>query len=170
MTTMTAAIGHMMLRELTSLLKEIEAYPNDADVWKVPAGITNSAGTLTLHLAGNLQHFVGAGLGKTGYVRDRPREFAARDLPRAELYREIGAAMKAVELTFARLTDADCGGDFPLPLGPVTVNTGDGLIHLAAHLAYHVGQVDYHRRLITGSTHVVSVVAPGRLLSAREPT
>jgi hypothetical protein len=78
MTSLVGAIGTMMLRELVTLRKQIEAYPSDESLWKVVPGISNSGGTLALHLAGNLQHFIGAVLGSTGYIRDRDAEFSVR--------------------------------------------------------------------------------------------
>jgi uncharacterized damage-inducible protein DinB len=167
MTTLAACLGAMMARELTTLKKELEAYPSDADVWRIAPGITNSAGTLALHLAGNLRHFIGAVLGGTGYRRDRDREFAARDLPRTELFAGIDEAIAAVEATLGRLPDAELAKEYPEPVAKVRVETGDFLVHLVSHLSYHLGQVDYHRRLVTGSAGTVGAVAPGRLRSAR---
>jgi len=168
MTPVSMLIADIITRDLVSLRKEIEAYPADQDLWRGADGITNSGGTLALHLAGNLQHFVGAVLGDTGYVRDRDAEFAERDVPRAEVLERIDAAVAAVERTLPRLTDADLAREYPVPIGMVRVETGDFLIHLATHLAYHLGQVDYHRRMVTRSGTTVSSVAPWRLHTAKE--
>lgn len=167
MSTLASQVGGMMARELTTLKKELEAYPTDADVWRAAPGITNTAGTLALHLAGNLRHFIGAVLGGTGYVRDRNREFAARDVPRSELLAGIDDAIAVVQATLDRLPDADLAKEFPEPVANVRLETGDFLVHLVSHLSYHLGQVDYHRRLVTGSGQTVGAVAPGRLRSAR---
>lgn len=168
MTTQSTAIGAMMVRELTSLRQEIEAYPSDADLWKVVPGITNSGGTLALHLAGNLQHFVGAILGGSSYVRNRDAEFATRDLSRTEVVRLVDDAIAAVQMTFRNLGPADLGSEYPEPVAKVRLNTGDFLTHLASHLAYHLGQVDYHRRIVAGNQATVGAVAPGKLASARQ--
>jgi hypothetical protein len=167
MTTLAACIGGMMVRELTTLRKELEAYPTDADVWRTAKGIENSAGTLALHLAGNLRHFVGAVLGGSGYVRRRDLEFSARDVPRSELVGGIEEAIAAVESTLGRLPDSDLAKEYPEVVAKVRVDTGDYLVHLLSHLSYHLGQVDYHRRLVTASGATVGAVAPGRLRSAR---
>src|SRR4051812_5197341 len=82
----------LMLRELRALRREVEAYPNEADLWATPQGLPNSAANLTLHLAGNLQHFIGARLGGTGYVRNRDLEFSRREGTRAELLAQVDAA------------------------------------------------------------------------------
>jgi uncharacterized damage-inducible protein DinB len=168
MTSISSLLAGILTRDLISLRKEIEAYPADEDLWRVAEGITNSGGTLALHLAGNLQHFVGAILGTTGYVRDRDAEFATRDLPRADLFQRIDAALATVEQVLSRLTEAELGREYPAPIGKVRVETADFLIHLATHLTYHLGQVDYHRRIVTGSGTTVGTVAPWRLRTARE--
>jgi hypothetical protein len=92
-----AHLKAIILRELRALRREVEAYPDDASVWAVPAGISNSCGTLVLHLVGNLRTYVGKAIGGIAYERDRLREFSARDLPRAELLREIDATIDAVD-------------------------------------------------------------------------
>ena len=167
---MTAVtVRTLILRELRALKREIEAYPNEKDLWAVPPGITNSAGTLALHLAGNLQHFIGARLGGSDYVRHRDLEFSRRDVPRTELLQGVDAAIAAVEDTFARLSDADLARLYPDELANTKVPTGEFLIHLAVHLGYHLGQVDYHRRIVTGNSKTLDVVSlkemPSTMLS-----
>lgn len=167
MTSTAGAIGGILVRELTSLRQEIEAYPSEADLWRVVPGISNPGGTLALHLAGNLQHFVGRILGGTDYVRNRDLEFSARGLSKAELVAKVDDAISAVERTFRRLDQAALESEYPEAVAKVRLNTGDFLIHLASHLAYHLGQVDYHRRIVTGSTTTVGTVSPTKLASAR---
>src|SRR2546428_4870814 len=146
LTTWTAAI---LRRDLGALRREIEAYADERDIWRVAPGISNCAGTLALHLAGNIQFFVGAVLGGTGYVRDRDAEFARRDVPRAELLREIDAALAAVERGMARLPDAGATQPYPQPPARVAVAAGDFPPPLVAHLPYHLGQVDHPRPPLT---------------------
>lgn len=156
-------IRRVLARDLRALARQIEAYPDDEVVWRTVSGIANSAGTLTLHLAGNLEHFVGAVLGGTGYVRDRGAEFATRDLARAELRRRIEAAAKSVDATLAQLAPEQCEAEYPVPVGGRTLGTGDFLVHLAAHLAYHLGQIDYHRRMLTPDAGTVDAMSIGEL-------
>jgi uncharacterized damage-inducible protein DinB len=160
----------IILRDLRALRREVEAYPDEASVWAVPAGIGNSGGTLVLHLVGNLRSYLGATIGNDGYVRDRPREFSARNLPRSELLSDIDATLSAVDRAMPLLTAERLAEPFPVAIGQVTVNTQDFLLHVAVHLSYHLGQVDYHRRIVTGSTVTVATVAPGELASARPVT
>ena len=161
-----ATIRVLMLRELRALKREIETYPNETDLWAVPPGIANSAGTLALHLAGNLQHFIGARLGGSGYVRQRDVEFSRRDVPRSELLAGIGAAIAAVDRTLAKLSDADMTKPYPDALANAKVPAGEFLIHLAVHLGYHLGQVDYHRRIVTGDRQTLDVVSLKEMPSA----
>jgi len=164
-----AHLRALFIRELRALRRELDAYPDDASVWAIPPGISNSCGTLVLHLAGNVRLYVGHVIGEVTYERDRPREFAARDLSRDELRRELDASIGAVERAMSRLTDDVLQREFPLAIGAVRVNTQEFLLHCAVHLGYHLGQVDYHRRLTTQSG-TVATVAPAELSSARPST
>jgi uncharacterized damage-inducible protein DinB len=154
----------ILVRELDTLRREIEAFSDEADLWRPLPGVTNPAGTLALHLAGNLQHFLGATLGGTGYVRDREAEFASRGLSRAQLLAAVDGAIAAVRAGFAAAPDLDA----PLPDAPggFGVRTGDFLTHLVAHTAFHLGQLDYHRRVVTGRADSVRPMAIGALASA----
>jgi uncharacterized damage-inducible protein DinB len=159
-------IRAMLLRELRALRRQVDAYPTDQQLWVVPVGVPNSAGTLVLHLAGNLQHFIGAHLGKTGYVRQRDLEFSRRDVPRTELHAEIAAAERAIIAGLARVTDDTIDAAFfPEPLAGASVPTSEFLVHLAVHLGYHLGQVDYHRRIVTGDGRSLDALAVKELPS-----
>lgn len=152
-------ITNVITRELKALRREIETYPSDADLWEVRPGITNPGGNLALHLAGNLQYFLGNVLGQNGYVRNRDAEFASKDVPRAELLREIDNALAAVESGMSRISEADLAKPYPEAVGGVESTTGAFLAHFATHLAYHLGQVDYHRRILTGEANTVKAMA-----------
>jgi hypothetical protein len=164
---LTSAIGSILSRDLDALRREVEAYPEGDGLWRTLPGVANSGGTLALHLAGNLQHYLGAHLAGTGYVRDRPAEFARRDVPRADLLREIEAARAAVTTALARLSPAQLTAEYPEAIAGAKVTTGEYLVHLTTHFTYHLGQLDYHRRMVTGSSAVVGAVRPTELSSAR---
>lgn len=155
-----------MTRDLRALRRELEAYADERDIWRIQPGISNAAGNLALHLAGNLQYFIGTVLSGTGYVRDRDAEFNRRDVPRADLLRQVDAAIAAVAL-LSRVSDADLAKPFPLPVAGVTLATGEFMIHLAAHFTWHLGQIDYHRRLLTGQAGTIRAVLPTELASAK---
>jgi uncharacterized damage-inducible protein DinB len=163
-----AAVAGILDRELRALTRAVEAYPDERDLWRLPPGVPNSGGTLALHLAGNLQHYLGAQLGATGYRRDRPAEFADRDVPRAEILRRIEAARAAVRAAADRVDESALEADFPEVIADARIPTGEYLIHLVSHFAYHLGQLDYHRRLVTGDTRGTGAVRPAELPSARQ--
>ncbi|MEI6670143.1 MAG: DUF1572 family protein [Acidobacteriota bacterium] len=143
-------LHRVISRDASTLSDELTAYPLESQIWEMPPGIKNAAGTLVLHLCGNLRHFVGAQFGGTRYVRERDLEFSRRDVSRADLLAECDAARHAVAQGFATLTDGDLGKPFPVQLAGETLPTGLALLHMATHLSYHLGQIDYHRRLVTG--------------------
>src|SRR2546430_10646570 len=122
---LTTCIAAIMSRDLRALRREIEAYGDERDLWRVAPGISNCGGTLALHLAGNIQFLVGTVLGGTGYVRDRAAEFGRRDVPRTELLREIDAALAAVEPGPPPLPPAAPSQPPPPPPGGVAVTTRD---------------------------------------------
>lgn len=156
-----------LLRDLDGFIAEVEAYPDEHQLWVLPAGFANSTGTLALHAAGNLRYFVGAVLGSTGYVRDREREFSVRDLPREELVRELTAAKREVGVTLASLDPARADDPFPVAVREYHPTTSRMLVHLATHLTWHLGQADYHRRAVTGVTRPVDALGL-RVLAADE--
>jgi uncharacterized damage-inducible protein DinB len=160
-------LSGILVRDLRSLRTEIEAYTDDRDLWRVVPGITNSAGTLALHLTGGLQYLIGGVLGGTGYVRDRDAEFARRDVSRKELLQLIDTTAGVVERTLAKLTERDATRLYPESVAGVDVSTGDFLLHLAVHLTYHVGQIDYHRRILTGEARPVRTMVITELKSAK---
>jgi uncharacterized damage-inducible protein DinB len=154
-------------RDLESLAAEVAAYPDDAALWRAAPGIANPGGTLALHLAGNMRHFIGAELAGTGYVRDRDAEFGTRDLSRAEVRRIVEAARDEVDAALAPLDDGALERPFPVAVAGVTLSTGQFLIHLAAHLGYHLGQLDYHRRITSGGGSVAGMQAVKALAVGR---
>jgi hypothetical protein len=165
--SLPTTISHFLLRELRSLRRELEAYPDERLLWALPPGLPNAAGTLALHLAGNLQHYVGALLGGTGYVRNREEEFAARDVPRAAILEQISKAEAAVGATLPRLSEEQMSLPFPEAIRGHHLQTGELLLQLAVHLGYHLGQVSYHRRLVTGNVQGVGALSAAELVAAR---
>lgn len=135
-------------RDLQKLKIEINLYKDENNLWIVKEGISNSAGNLCLHLMGNLNHFIGAALGHTGYVRHRDDEFALKNILREDLLLNIDNCILVLNATFSKLTEADLEKDFPLEKHGTIVTTKHMLLHLFGHLSYHLGQINYHRRLL----------------------
>lgn len=156
--TLGPAFASILVRELDRAIRQVESYPEEADLWATPGSVRNSAGTLALHLAGNLEHFVGAGLGATGYVRDRDGEFGDRDVPRDEIVRRLEAAKVSMRRSLEGRSDAELLGVYPgtapASLGGEGVTTAAFLTHLTWHLGWHLGQIDYHRRMTVGGEAV----------------
>ncbi len=143
-------ISLLLTRELDGFRREVALHADDEALWLRAPGVTNAAGNLALHVAGNLQHFVGALLGGTGYVRHREAEFAARRGTRADVDRALVSAIDAVRHTLAGMTDGEL--EQPMPGAPNGLRTTRGrfLMHLVSHTAFHLGQAGYARRLLTG--------------------
>jgi len=135
-------------RDLRKLIDEINLYKDEDKLWSIAPGISNSAGNLCLHIIGNLNHFIGATLGHTGYVRHRDDEFALKNIPRQDLLMNLENTILIVKKTFAELKEEEFEKDFPLQVFGRPEKTDFMLVHLAAHLSYHLGQINYHRRMI----------------------
>lgn len=157
--SLPAVVEALLTRELRAVKREIESYPDDASVWREIPGMPNTGGTLALHVAGNVRHFFGAILGHDGYRRDRDAEFARRGVPRAELIAGIDAAIASVERTLRGLPGGALDGAYPEPIAKRTVPSAHFIVHLLAHLAYHLGQLDYHRRAVTANAKGIDAVS-----------
>jgi len=161
------SVAAILDRDLQTLSREVGAYPESRQLWQTVPGMTNTGGTLVLHLAGNLRHYIGANLGGTGYVRGRAAEFSRRDVSRRDLLEEIEAARADVARTLAALDDRSLPADYPEIIADSRLDTQEYLIHLLTHFAYHLGQLDIHRRIVTGDGSSVGAVKPGELGSVR---
>lgn len=135
-------------RDLKGLNSEIETYKSEKNIWHTDKRIANSAGNLCLHLIGNLNWFIGAQLGKTGYIRDRAAEFSSINIPRVDLLREIEKARAMVDNILDKVTDEQLVAEYPILVFEQKTSTYYFLVHLTTHLAYHLGQINYHRRLL----------------------
>ncbi|MBC7722099.1 MAG: DUF1572 family protein [Pedobacter sp.] len=135
-------------RDLNRLKSEIAAYQNEANIWVIDKSIANSAGNLCLHLIGNLNTYIGEQIGKTGYIRHRDLEFSLKDIPKAELINKIEATIEVIDTALNKLTEQDLETEYPIVVFQQKTSTSNLLIHLTTHLAYHLGQINYHRRLL----------------------
>jgi hypothetical protein len=138
----------LIIRDLEKLKQEIEAYQNEAMLWYVEKSISNSAGNLCLHLVGNLNAYIGAEFGKTGYMRNRADEFALKEVSRAELVDKIGKTTMMIEKTFDMISEDQLKEKYPAEIFLKDASTEYFFVHLAMHLGYHLGQINYHRRLL----------------------
>jgi hypothetical protein len=143
-----ADLRSLLLRDLRAFRREIGLFPDDESPWAQVPGIANPAANLALHAAGNLQYFVGALLGNTGYRRNRDAEFGRRNGTRADLAAELERAESAVDRVLGALPPQRLAEPFPETLRGLQASTGTILLHLATHLAFHLGQAGYHRRAL----------------------
>ena len=145
---MIQILSQLFLRDLEKLKTEITSFKDEKKIWEVSGDIKNSAGNLCLHLCGNLQHFIGSVLGNSGYVRNRDAEFTKKDISIRELVAEIELTAKIVEKTLKELKKEELTKTFPINVFGYEMTSGYFLVHLAGHLNYHLGQINYHRRLL----------------------
>lgn len=135
-------------RDLRKLKAEIELYQTESNLWLIEKGIANSAGNLCLHLVGNLNTYVGATIGKSNYVRNRELEFSAKQVARSELIKMVEETIEIVKSSLDELDDTTLNKEYPVLVFAEKTSMGFMLVHLTTHLAYHLGQVNYHRRLL----------------------
>lgn len=143
-------LAALFARDLARLLQELEAFPDSASLWHTASGMTNAAGTLALHLEGNLREYIGRQLGHVDYTRDRPLEFSKRGLEQQDLIARIEAVREMVPRVIGSLSDQVLAATYPEQVLGVPMTTRQFLIHLSGHLDYHLGQIDYLRRFTTG--------------------
>jgi len=145
---LTTILKTVYIRDLNILRKEMSLYTNENSIWKTDKSISNSAGNLCLHLVGNLNTYIGAVLGNSGYIRNRDLEFSLKNVPRNELLSKIDKTIIVVENTPGQLQDTQLSTEYPVLVWEEKTSVAYLLIHLATHLGYHLGQVNYHRRLL----------------------
>lgn len=145
---MKTSITKLFSREIDRLTSEIEQYNDEASLWIITENISNSAGTLCLHLIGNLNHFIGKHMGNTDYVRQRDLEFSTRNVPKATLLSEIAKVKEIVLPALLNFPEEKLQENYPIEKDGIIPSYELMLLHLLWHLSYHVGQINYHRRLL----------------------
>jgi hypothetical protein len=140
----------MLENDLNKLKNEINLYQDEKDLWIVRGEIANSTGNLCLHLLGNLNHTIGHIIGNTGYQRNRDLEFSEKNVPRAELNNRIDATIEVIKQSLPKLNDNELNENYPAKIGGKLREKGFALIYFSNHFNYHLGQINYHRRLISG--------------------
>lgn len=143
----TAILKQLYLFEVGNLQREIELYTSDENLWLVNGQIKNSRGNLCIHLIGSMNHFIGTTLLHTDYVRNRDAEFTVKNRSKADLLNQLEEVIVLLNKAFAELTDDDLNKTFPYDFMG-TNTTGFYLTRFLCHLSYHLGQVNYHRRLL----------------------
>jgi uncharacterized damage-inducible protein DinB len=145
---MIETLKALFKRDLNKVKSEIELYKNESRIWHFEKNIANSAGNLCLHLVGNLNAYIGVGLAKTNYVRQRDLEFSLKNIARTELIKKIDDTLVVVEKGLNNLSEDQLKNNFPVKIWEKETEMEYTLIHLVTHLNYHLGQINYHRRLL----------------------
>jgi len=145
---LTTTLKTLFRRDLEKLMEELSLYTNESKIWYIEKGISNSAGNLALHLVGNLNTYIGLYLGNTGYVRNRELEFSQKDVPRDVLIKMIADTIVVIDQALDVVTPEQVEALYPIEIFGGPIYTGHFLVHLSGHLMYHLGQVNYHRRLL----------------------
>lgn len=146
----TQVLIELFERDLTRLKKELLLYKKEEMMWLVKNEINNSAGNLALHIIGNLKTFIGTNLGGTGYIRNREAEFSEKNVPLTKTLKMIDETFKVIQSTINNFTENDLNKLYPVQVfkNKKEMTNEYFLIHLYGHLNYHLGQINYHRRLI----------------------
>ena len=142
------SVKKILDRDLNKLKEEISSYRDENNLWVVSGDIKNSAGNLCLHLCGNLQHFLGAVLGNTGYIRNRELEFSQKNVSRKDLLKSIDDTKEVVDKVISGMTDGDLYKNYPIDFFEKNPPVHFVILQLLVHLDYHLGQINYHRRLM----------------------
>jgi uncharacterized protein DUF1572 len=145
-------LKQLYLRDLEKVSKEVSLYPTNGLLWKAIDGISNPGGNLCLHLVGNLNTYIGAVLAGTDYKRQRDLEFSSSGLTKQELLDKLESTSTVVAEGLSNLTTDQLEKDFPIVIWEKEMSMEYTLIYLLTHLNYHLGQINYHRRL--SSAHV----------------
>ncbi|HTJ53162.1 MAG TPA: DUF1572 family protein [Cyclobacteriaceae bacterium] len=145
---MIPTLKKIFRRDLELLRSEIEQYKTEAQIWVIDKQIANTAGNLCLHLVGNLNTFIGVEFGKTGYIRNRELEFSLKNVPREELIQKVNDTIQVIDHALDQITEKQLSEEYPKLVFKEKTTTEFFLIHLATHLTYHLGQINYHRRLL----------------------
>lgn len=135
-------------RDLSKVIVELESYANEDDLWENLPGTTNSGGNLAQHLVGNLKSFIGNPFGKIDYVRDRESEFSARLFTREELIIQLQSTSAIVASAVASISAVQSQEQYPVEIKVIEPDQPVEYViyYLLAHLSYHLGQINYHRR------------------------
>lgn len=149
---MIPKLREIFLKNLGKLRNEIESYNNEEDIWKLAGSISNTPGNLCLHLCGNLQHYIGALIGKSGYKRNRDAEFSKKNVSRHDLLMEINITEEIIASVFSSLNPKDLEKLFPEKTFGDNAANRDAILECLSHFTYHLGQINYHKRILEANS------------------
>ena len=145
---MNNTLANFYERDLRRLIAEVNLFKSEDDLWRTQASIKNSSGNLVLHIIGGLNYLVGAVLAKNGYVRNRDEEFIKKGVERKELVSQLEALILLIKDTLNAFAPGQMEEDYPILFDDAKRTNNYVLTQLLAHLNYHLGQVNYLRRML----------------------
>jgi hypothetical protein len=135
-------------RDLRKLIEEVNLFRDEENLWKTTGSVKNSSGNLVLHIIGGLNYLIGATLAHTGYVRDRDQEFVRKGVDRKVLVADLEELILMIHKTLNLLSKEDMESEYPIFFDKPKTSISYVLVQLALHLNYHLGQVNYLRRML----------------------
>lgn len=148
MSSFHGEISHQICWDLDRLVVELKAYSDETIIWKTSAKVNNSAGHLSLHLIGNLNHFIGRMIGSKDYTRNRDQEFNGSPISVTSIIEQIDATKAIVNSSLLNIPATTLDDRFPQDVFGFEMTYRYFIMRLAGHLSYHLGQISYHRRLM----------------------
>lgn len=148
MTKLNFVLAEFYERDLLKLIDEVNSFKHEEHLWNTDGSVKNSCGNLAMHIIGGLNHFIGATLAHSGYVRNRDGEFSRKGVGRAELIRQLEALIPLINQTISALSPEEMEAEFPIYFDKPKTSIGYVLTQLLLHLNYHLGQVNYLRRIV----------------------
>lgn len=133
---------------LQQLKNELALFKDEKLLWNTLPGVSNSSGNLTLHLIGNLNHFIGANMNNSGFIRNRENEFSQKNASRKALVDEIDKLTLLIPETLLKKNESWKNEKFPLEFMNETRSNEYILVQMLTHLNYHLGQINYLRRIL----------------------
>jgi uncharacterized damage-inducible protein DinB len=138
-------LAALFRRDLSRLMQQIEAFPDDETLWQTLPGVSNSAGNLALHLEGNLREYIGRQLGHVPYSRKRPLEFSSKGIRKEEISIRLAELRRVIPPIIEGLSSQQMEMEYPEVVLDTAMSTQQFLMHLYGHLNWHLGQIYYLR-------------------------
>jgi hypothetical protein len=135
-------------RDLRKLIEEINLFRDEENLWQTRGSVKNSSGNLVLHIIGGLNYLIGTKLAQTGFVRDRPQEFTRKGVPRNELVAQLEELIPMIRATLNAFPPEGMEAEYPMMFDDARNSNSYVLVQLSLHLNYHLGQVNYLRRVL----------------------
>ena len=135
-------------RDIRKLIEEVNLFKNEEDLWRITGSVKNSCGNLVLHVIGGMNYLIGTTLAHTKYVRNREQEFIQKNVKRTELISQLEALIIIINRTLSALTAEQMEAEYPIFFDKAKTSVTYVLVQLLAHLNYHLGQVNYLRRIL----------------------